>query len=186
MTGWTLLVIAVGLGMDAFAVAVATGVKLCRVTWRQAGRMALAFGGFQFAMPVLGWLGGQTLTGVLRALDHWVAFGLLLFVGGRMVWGGLHPGQAGWQAEDPTRGWVLFTLAVATSIDALAVGFGFSLLNLAIWGPALLFGAAAFLMTLVGLFLGCRVGLTFGERMEILGGLLLIGIGVKILLDHLA
>lgn len=186
MPAWTLMVIAVGLGMDAFAVAVATGVKLCRVTWRQAGRMALAFGCFQLIMPLLGWLGGQTLTGVLQAADHWLAFGLLALVGGRMVWGGLHPDQAGWKAEDPTRGWVLLTLAVATSIDALAVGFSFSMLNLSIWGPSLLIGVTAFAMTLLGLFIGCRVGLAFGERMEILGGLLLIGIGVKILLDHLA
>jgi manganese efflux pump family protein len=185
MSWLTLLVIAVGLGMDAFAVAVASGVKLCQVTWQQAGRMALAFGCFQFVMPVLGWLGGQALTGVLQAADHWVAFGLLALVGGHMVWGGLHPGQAGWKAEDPTRGWMLLTLAVATSIDALAVGFGFSLLNISIWGPALLIGVVAFIMTLVGLQIGCRVGLTFGERMEILGGLLLIGIGIKIVFDHL-
>ncbi|MEW6515469.1 MAG: manganese efflux pump MntP family protein [candidate division FCPU426 bacterium] len=185
MSWIALLLVAVGLGMDAFAVAVATGVKLCRVNWRQAGRMSLAFGFFQFAMTAAGWLGGRTLSGFLHAVDHWVAFTLLAVVGGRMVWGGWHPEQAGWRAEDPTRGWLLLTLALATSVDALAVGFGFSLLQIPIWGAAGLIGVVALLMTLVGLHIGCRVGLTFGQRMEILGGLLLIGIGIKILVDHL-
>lgn len=181
----TLLGIAIGLGMDAFAVSVAAGVKLCRVSPAQMTRMALAFGFFQFIMPVFGWLAGRTVVTVLQAIDHWVAFGLLAVVGGHMIWGGLNPKQKGLGDRDPTRGWLLFTLTVATSIDALAVGLGFSVLQVSIWLPALIIGLMAAAMTVLGLQIGCRVGLVFGKRMEILGGLILIIIGLNILRQHL-
>lgn len=180
-----LLAIAVGLGMDAFAVSVATGVKLCRVSPAQTIRMALAFGFFQLLMPVIGWLAGRSVVSTLQAVDHWVAFSLLAVVGGHMIWGGLRQDEKGMWQKDPTRGWLLLALAIATSIDALAVGLGFSVLQVAIWLPALIIGLVAAGMTVLGLQIGCRVGLAFGQRMEILGGIILIIIGLNILRQHL-
>ena len=185
MTKWTLLVIAVGLGMDAFAVAVAAGVKLCRVTWRQAGRMALAFGGFQFAMPLLGWLGGQTVTGVLRAMDHWVAFGLLVIIGVKMMIEAWRGDTEKVSDRNPADSRILLVLAIATSLDALAVGLSLCVLDQPIVAPSLVIGLVTFCLCYAGVYVGRRFGHIFERKAELLGGLILVGIGVKILFDHI-
>lgn len=170
--------------MDALAVSVAVGVKLCQVNWRQVVRMAGAFGFFQFGMPLIGWLAGMTVADKIHSWDHWVAFGLLTGVGMHMIWSGWKGKENRWAAGDPTRGLLLLSLAVATSIDALAVGVGFSFLQAKIWMTAALIGLVAATMTAMGIKVGCRLGLVFGKRMEISGGVILVVMGVKFLLEH--
>jgi putative Mn2+ efflux pump MntP len=182
----TLLGISVGLAMDAFAVAIATGIVLGKVSGRQTFRLAFHFGLFQFLMPVIGYLAGMTVERWIKSYDHWLAFALLGIIGGKMVyegmWGGEEEGNGG---KDPTRGMSLVMLSVATSIDALAVGVSLGVLHSeAIVYPGIVIGIVACTFTAAGLHLGKRLGTVFGKRMEVAGGLVLIGIGVKILFDH--
>jgi putative Mn2+ efflux pump MntP len=180
-----LLAIAVGLAMDAFAVSIAAGIRLGCVTGRQTFRMAFHFGFFQFMMPILGWFAGTAAERFTGAFDHWVAMGLLSYIGVKMIMEAMrHTEKDTAPTRDPTRGATLLGLAVATSIDAFAVGFSLGMLNLGIWLPSILIGIVAAAFTTVGIKLGCRIGLMFSRRMEIVGGVILIGIGVKILLDH--
>jgi putative Mn2+ efflux pump MntP len=183
----TLLGIAVGLAMDAFAVAIATGIVLGQVSGRQTFRLAFHFGLFQFLMPVIGYLAGMTVERWIREYDHWLAFALLGFIGGKMVYEGMRGGEEeGNGGKDPTRGMSLVMLSVATSIDALAVGVSLGVLHSeAIIYPGIVIGIVACTFTAAGLHLGKRLGTVFGKRMEVAGGLVLIGIGGKILFDHL-
>ncbi len=178
-----LLLIAVGLAMDAFAVSTACGVQIAVVRYGHVLRVALAFGFFQFMMPVIGWFAGSTFSGWLEAVDHWVAFGLLTVIGVRMIWESFREEET--PDRDPTRGWHLLVLAVATSIDALAVGLGLAFLGVSIWIPSLVIGIVAAILSAVGALFGCRLGRRFGVWAERAGGLVLIGIGVKILIEHL-
>jgi putative Mn2+ efflux pump MntP len=182
----TLLGIAVALAMDAFAVALGTGMKLTTLTGRHLFRLGFHFGLFQALMPVLGWLAGQTVQQRIAAWDHWIAFGLLAFVGGHMLKEAFAAPDEKATTSDPTRGMSLIMLSVATSIDALAVGFSLSVLGVSIWTPALVIGLVAGALTVAGMLLGRRAGDHWGPRVEIVGGLVLIGIGVKILVEHLA
>jgi putative Mn2+ efflux pump MntP len=184
--GWlSLLALAVALAMDAFAVAIVTGLRLQPMTRRHVFRLAFHFGLFQALMPTIGWLAGSAVHRYVSAVDHWIAFTLLAFVGARMVWGALHY-QAGEQStNDPTAGWSLLFLSVATSIDALAVGLSLAVIGAAIVVPALVIGLVAAAFTATGMVLGQRIGALWGKRVEILGGFILIGIGVKIVIDHL-
>jgi manganese efflux pump family protein len=179
-----LLLIALGLAMDAFAVSTACGVQIAAVRYGFVLRLALAFGFFQFAMPVIGWFLGSTFSGVVQTVDHWVAFGLLALIGGRMMWESFRDDSA--PARDPTRGWNLLILAVATSIDALAVGLSFAFLDVSIWFPAVVIGIVAAILSAVGALFGCRLGHRFGVWAERAGALVLIGIGVRILVQHLS
>ena len=181
----TLLGIAVGLAMDAFAVSIGIGLGPRRVDARTTVRLAWHFGFFQFLMPILGWLAGLSLERWISGVDHWVAFGLLAAIGGKMIYEALYGDEEKRAEKDPTRGASLVVLSVATSIDALAVGLSLALLGVQIWYPALIIGVVAFAFTAVGLHIGRRFGTLLGKRMEIVGGLILIGIGVKILVDHL-
>lgn len=147
-------------------------------------RLALAFGVFQMCMPLLGWLAGQTVVQLIAGYDHWVAFALLLFVGGRMIWEFIE-GKSGSQAGDISKWGTLVTLAVATSIDALAVGLSFALLKLNILISAVIIGMVAFAVTAFSFWLGSRVSLLLGRWAQLVGGLILIGIGVRILLTHM-
>jgi putative Mn2+ efflux pump MntP len=171
--------------MDAFAVAVATGLALEQITGRHRFRLGFHFGLFQFLMPVLGWLAGREVAGHIQAFDHWVALGLLSYVGGKMIWesfgshGGHRPPHA-----DPTRGWSLVTLSVATSLDALAVGFSMATLGVSVWIPSVVIGLVAGAMTVFGMSFGRRLGAGCGRWAEVAGGLVLLAIGVKILLAH--
>ena len=180
-----ILGIAVGLAMDAFAVSLGIGLKQCRVDTRTTVRLAWHFGLFQFFMPILGWLAGLTFARWITGVDHWIAFGLLAAIGGKMIYEALWGDEEKRAETDATRGSSLVVLSVATSIDALAVGLSLALLGVQIWYPAVVIGIVAFAFTAVGLHLGRRFGALFGRRMEIVGGLILIGIGVKILVDHL-
>ena len=257
---FVILAIAVGLALDAFAVAVARSVSLGRVTGRQVFRFAFHFGLFQAVMPLIGWLAGRSVQQYVGAWDHWLAFGLLAFIGGKAVVDALKAksappavnessGQAAaddcasdvgrvapasdvgrvapgppqrrrrvriWppfvsvappvaglrraggdppyipeaKRPDPTRGLTLLMLSVATSIDALAVGLSLGVLEVAIWYPALIIGVVTAALTALGMLIGSRLshslGARFGRWTELVGGLVLIAIGVKILVEHIA
>ncbi len=182
----SLLAIAVALAMDAFAVSVAAGLTLDRVTPRRTFRLAFHFGLFQALMPILGWAGGLTVRSLIEGWDHWVAFALLSLVGGRMLWEAWSDGGDEEERRDPTRGWTLVVLSVATSIDALAVGLSLALLGESIWVPALVIGLVAFGFTATGLHLGRWVGglSRLARGANALGGLVLLAIGLRILWDH--
>lgn len=183
MDFFSLIGIALALAMDAFAVALAAGALLYPVSGRQQFRLGFHFGLFQALMPVLGWLAGITIQQAIRDYDHWIAFVLLGFVGGKMIYEAFKDEEER-DPKDPTRGLTMVMLSVATSIDALAVGLSLAMLAIDIWLPALIIGLVAGLMTLIGMHLGGRIGSFWGQRVEIVGGLVLIGIGVKILLEH--
>ncbi len=180
----TLFGIAVALAMDAFAVALAAGLTLPELTGRHLFRFGFHFGLFQALMPVLGWLAGVNLREYIESFDHWLAFGLLTLVGGKMLWEALQEEDDTPKLEDPTRGWSLVMLSVATSIDALAVGLSLAVLGVTIWTPALIIGLTAGALTLCGMLLGQRLGRAWGTKVETFGGLVLIAIGLKILLEH--
>jgi putative Mn2+ efflux pump MntP len=183
----TLLGVAVGLALDATAAAMGAAVLLGPLTPRQLFRLAWHFGLFQALMPVLGWAAGTTVEVHIRAWDHWVAFGLLSFVGGRAIWDALRPSEpdaSSSASPDPSRGLTLVLLSIATSIDALAVGLGFAALGVSIWYPAAVIGVVTGAMTVVGATVGARAGARSGRGLQIIGGAILIVIGIKILIEH--
>ena len=185
MDAFSLLALAIALAMDAFAVALAAGTVICPLSFRPCFRLSFHFGLFQALMPILGWLGGYSLRGFVAAWSHWIAFFLLAGIGIHMVVEALKPAEEKKQT-DPSKGFTMVALSVATSLDALAVGLSLAILNVSIWIPALAIGLVAALATLFGLFLGNRAGGTaWGSRFDIGGGILLICIGVKILLSSL-
>ena len=151
----------------------------------QVARVATSFGFFQFLMPVLGWLTGQLVVNAIASYDHWYAFPLLAFVGGKMLWESLHKTDDHEKSADISKGLTLLLLSVATSIDALAIGFSFAFLNLNIILSSLTIGIVASLVTVVGFYLGRLAGKSLGKRAEMAGGLILIAIGFRILLTHL-
>jgi manganese efflux pump family protein len=178
--------IAVALAMDCFAVSLGMGAGTKGLSMRQALRMALFFGGFQFFMPVLGWLAGARLLAIIRDFDHWVAFGLLAVVGGHMIYESFELSEEEKEDRpDPTRGARLLVLSVATSIDSLGVGLSLGVIETSILYPAAVIGLTSFVMTIAGAKLGPVVGKMAGKRAELIGGLILIAIGIKILVEHL-
>jgi len=183
---FTILLIALALAVDAFAVALASGVSLCLVSRRQTFRLAFHFGLFQAMMNIIGWAAGLTVRTLLENIDHWLAFTLLALVAVKMIKDSIAGREEEAKKIDPTRGYTLVMLSVATSIDSLAVGLSFSVLNISIWLPAAIIGIVATLMTIVGLRLGCLLGAAsrIGARAEIAGGLVLLGIGINILHQH--
>jgi len=184
MDAVTLIGLALALAMDAFAVALGTGTVLARLTGRHLFRLGFHFGLFQALMPVIGWLAGQSVIQWVEAWDHWIAFGLLGLIGGRMIFEACSDGEKPGD-RDPTRGMSLIMLSIATSIDALAVGFSLSVIGVSIWMPALVIGLVAGTLTVAGMLLGDRIGSRWGSLVEILGGLVLIAIGIKVLAEHL-
>jgi putative Mn2+ efflux pump MntP len=183
MSWFVLIGVAVGLAMDAFATAIAVSVSLRSLDRRQIFRLAFHFGLFQALMPVVGWMAGSVITDRVADWDHWIAFALLAFVGGRAILkGGDEPDDDG--AFDPTRGLSLVVLSIATSLDALAVGLSFGALGVRIWVPSLVIGLTAGFLTVIGMVLGHRVGRRFGRKAEIVGGVVLVAIGVWIVVDH--
>lgn len=181
-----LISLAVALAMDAFAVAVAVGIRLKKVNPRQMFRLSWHFGLFQAMMPVIGWFLGVKVRSFVESFDHWIAFGLLAFVGGKMLWEAFENDAETEAAHDPTRSVSLVILSVATSIDALAVGFSMSVLHVAIAFPALIIGLTASFFTLVGMQLGSRFASSsrLSSWAEIMGGVVLLAIGVHILWEH--
>jgi putative Mn2+ efflux pump MntP len=172
--------------MDAFAVAIVAGLTLRPMTCRHVVRMASSFGVFQALMPLLGWLAGNAVHQHIAAADHWIAFALLGFVGGKMIWGAAAGENHAAMSSDPTSGGTLLVLSVATSIDALAVGLSLAMIGSPIAFPAAVIGIVAAVFTATGMLLGRRIGAFWGRRVEALGGLILLGIGLKILVEHLA
>ena len=180
-----ILGLAVGLSMDAFAVAAAAGLALPRVTKRHVLRLALHFGLFQFLMPIVGWLAGRTVSAYIDAWDHWVAFALLVLVGAKMLWDAFFRDDKKVVA-DPTRGLMVIVLSIATSIDALAVGLSMAFLEVSIWAPAVIIGVVAAILTMVGIQFGNRLAAKWRRWAEAAGGVVLLLIAFRILAAHLA
>lgn len=183
-----IFLIGIGLSMDAFAVSVCKGLGMHRVNYAHALIIALFFGVFQGLMPVIGWLVGSAFATYVTAVDHWIAFALLAFVGGKMLWDAFHDEDEEEDDETATQRLdlrELFMLAIATSIDALAVGISFSFLQIDIVAAALVIGCTTFVLSLVGVVVGNRFGARFERSSQIAGGIVLIAIGLKILLEHL-
>jgi putative Mn2+ efflux pump MntP len=176
--------IAVGLSMDSVAVSLCAGASGYTNQLRPAFRIAFHFGFFQGAMPLAGWLAGSTIAPFISEFDHWLAFFLLAFVAVRMFRSGLSD-EAPDPSCDPSRGPTLIMLSIATSIDAMAVGFSLALLAAPILLPCLVIGIVTFCLSLSAARLGGRLSLRFGKRMEFAGGVVLLIIGLRILLTHL-
>lgn len=176
--------IALSMAMDAFAVCLGAGTSAQTSGPRPTFRLSFHFGLFQFIMPVIGWLAGTTIVHYIADYDHWVAFGLLAFVGMRMIRSGFDGGNEA-HRNDPSRGWTLVLLSIAVSIDALAIGLSLALIGVTIWYPAVVIGMVTGLVSWLGLRLGNVLGGKFGKRMEIAGGIVLISIGVRIVVSHL-
>jgi putative Mn2+ efflux pump MntP len=186
MNLFLVLPVALALAMDAFAVAVGLSVAPKGLNKIQTFRLAFFFGLFQFMMPLIGWTAAQSFLRYIQQVDHWVAFGLLCLVGGKMVLSSFQYERARSKASnDPSKGLTLVMLSVATSIDAFAVGLSFAALEEGILYPSFIIGVVAFLLTLAGTRLGPLAGKLVSKGAEFLGGLILILIGIKILAEHL-
>ena len=179
----TILLIAAALAMDAFAVSISSGIIIPKLRKRYAFKIAFFFGFFQALMPCLGWLAGIGLRDFIQAIDHYVAFGLLGFIGIKMIYESLKKHNPEKQI-DPLHLGVLMMLSVATSIDALAVGLSFAFLSVKILKPAVIIGVVTFIISFTGVFFGDRLGNFFKNKVQIVGGLILIGIGIKIFAEH--
>ena len=182
----SVFLIAVSLALDAFAVSVSCGISVPGFGPRQAVKMGAWFGAFQFLMPLLGFLLGTGISGYIQAIDHFVAFGLLALIGGQMIRGALKKGCGDEEAApSDLSAKRLCLLAIATSIDALAVGVSMAFMNVDILFSAVVIGVVAFGLSVFGGLAGRRLGCLFQKRAELLGGCVLVGIGLKILLEHL-
>jgi putative Mn2+ efflux pump MntP len=179
-----ILMLAVGLAADAFAVSVAEGVAIHKVTRSHVLRVSIYFGAFQALMPIIGWLAGSSLADLIQPVDHWVAFGLLGFLGGKMIADSLTGFETG-EVRQPSRGARLLVLAIATSLDALAVGVTLGILHSNIWAPAVIIGVVTGVLCAIGMDMGDRIGSRLGRRAELAGGVILVGIGLKILVEQL-
>ena len=183
-----IFLIGIGLSMDAFAVSVCKGLGMHRVNYAHALVIALFFGVFQGLMPVIGWLVGSAFAVYVTAVDHWIAFALLALVGGKMLWDAFHDEDAEEDDETSTQKLdlrELFMLAIATSIDALAVGISFAFLQVDIIPAVSFIGTVTFFLSVVGVKIGNVFGAKYKSGAELVGGLILVAMGVKILLEHL-
>lgn len=179
-----IMIISVGLAMDAFAVSIGSGTLSSMRDMRSKLRLAFHFGLFQFLMPVIGWFLGNTVQSYVEKYDHWIAFALLFYVGAKMIYESI--GNDNGTRQNPSKGKNLIILSVATSIDALAVGFTLAMLSVNIWYPCIVIGIVTALLSITGIQLGEKLGVRFGKKMELIGGLVLIGIGLKILIEHIS
>lgn len=180
----TILFIAVGLAMDAFAISVTKGIVMKSIKVSNSLMIAIFFGSFQAIMPVIGWFAGLSFKTFISKFDHWIAFGLLVTIGIKMIY------EAGKIKESEKSVsnlsiFVLFMLSIATSIDALAVGLSFAFLDISIITPAIVIGFITFILSFLGVFIGNRFGHLFEKKIEVVGGTILIAIGAKILFNHL-
>ncbi len=180
----SIFIIAVGLSADCFAVAFSGCIAMKSVSKKQIIVASLSFGIFQALMPLLGWLAGQTVVDYIADYDHWLAFALLAFIGGKMVWESFRKEDEACKT-DITKWKTLITLSIATSIDALAVGLTFAFLEVNIAMACGVIGITAFVISILGFILGRKAGKVLGRRAELIGGLVLIAIGLRILLSHL-
>jgi len=179
-----IVAIAVGLAMDAFAVSVGAATSGFISDKRAVFRLSFHFGLFQFMMPVIGWTVGIGVASLIHAADHWIAFGLLSIIGGRMIYSGIRP-EAESYRTNPSKGWSLVMLSLATSIDALAVGLSLAMLQVNILYPSVCVGVITAGLSIVGIRLGHKSGQRYGTKVEIIGGVLLFLIGLRILIEHL-
>lgn len=180
----SIIFIGIGLSMDAFAVSISNGIQTRnKPVMSTAFKLGIFFGGFQMLMPILGWFAGTTVRDLIAGFDHWIAFGLLAFVGGKMIFESFNKEEEK-VAESLTIP-TLFLLAIATSIDAFAVGLSLSFLKTTIFIPAIIIGLITFTISFTGVFVGNKIGHFFENKAELVGGIVLIGIGIKILLEHL-
>ncbi len=182
---FTILLIGLGLSMDAFSVSVTDGIVLKNPKPYESAKIALFFGGFQFLMPCLGYLLASSFSKYITAFDHWIAFALLAFIGGKMLFEALGEKDEDREIKNPLSSSTLFILAIATSIDALAVGVTFATMAVSVLFASAIIGVMTFTISFAGVFIGSRFGNLLGSKAEIAGGLVLIFIGVKILVEHL-
>jgi putative Mn2+ efflux pump MntP len=180
----SILLTALGLSADCFAVALGSGTTSKSLSRIQVVRVSFFFGFFQAIMSFIGWVVGRVVVDYIEHFDHWVAFTLLAFVGGKMLWEVFHSKEEE-KKIDISHGWMLLMLSLATSLDALAIGLSFAFLDVNIWLASPVIGITAFIVSIIGFLLGKKVGKVFGKRAEAIGGLILIGIGIRILLTHL-
>ncbi len=184
MNFWDILLIGVGLAMDAFAVSVCKGLSMPRRSISKSLIIAGWFAVFQMVMPLAGYLIGVQFSGVVASVDHWIAFVLLTLIGGNMIRESFHPEED--QANDDVSPKVMLPLAVATSIDALATGVTFAFLSVNLWTAVLIIGGVTFAICIAGVLLGRMLGSRLERRAKLLGGVVLILIGLKILIEHLS
>jgi len=180
-----ILLISVGLAMDAFAVSICAGTNELTRGKRPTFRLSFHFGLFQFMMPVIGWLLGSGVYKYIEVFDHWIALGLLSLVGVKMIKSGFDK-NSDLKSGDMSKGMNLIILSFATSIDALAIGISFAMLQTEIWFPSIIIGIVTATLSVIGVQLGNKLGKKFGKKMEILGGIILILIGIRILVEHIA
>ena len=182
----SILLLAIGLAMDATAVAAARGLAAPQAPWSDALRLALLFGAFQAGMPLLGWMAGARIGPWIAAWDHWIAFALLAGIGGKMLWEAFRGDEEASPEGGSFRLRALLLLAVATSIDALAVGVTLPLLRAPLLLTIVTIGVTTTLLSLAGVYAGRRFGARLGRHLDAFGGLVLIGIGARILVQHLS
>lgn len=184
------LLVGVGLSMDAFAVSVCKGLASKRINWLRAFAIALSFGSFQALMPLIGWALGEAVQSFIEPIDHWVAFILLAAIGLKMLWDAFHEDAEDEQKSSDEQTWASFfieliLLSIATSIDALVAGISFSMANISIVWAVCVIGITTFILSLIGFVIGNKFGATFKKPATILGGVALILLGVKVLVEHL-
>ena len=180
----TILAIAIGLSFDTFAVSLSYGVVRSSIIFRQALKVAALFGLFQGGLTVAGYFLGSIVSEALKTLHHWIAMGLLLFLGLKMIYEGSRR-KIAYRPDDYSGTLVLFTIALGTSIDAFAIGISFALLDVRIWSSGILIGVVTFLASMTAIRIGKSAGERLGNKVELIGGLILIGIGLKILLENI-
>jgi manganese efflux pump family protein len=178
----TIILIAIGLSFDTFAVSISSGVILPRITFREGIRIAVVLALFQALMPLIGWSAGKGIVSYAKDFDHWIAFILLTGLGAKMIYESF--GKDEEKRVNPLDLKVRISMAIATSIDALIVGFSFAFLEYRILLSTFVIGSVTFIVSMLGLLFGKKVGARLGKQMEIIGGIILIGIGIKILIEH--
>lgn len=184
MSTLEIIIIALGVAMDAFAVSLGKGLALERVVPRHALTAGIWFGGFQALMPIIGYYLGYSFSDVVHSIDHWIAFALLLLIGGNMIREAIWGDQKSHNSDFGVRNMLL--MAVATSIDAMAVGISMAFLGINIWHAAAIIGIITLLLSATGIYLGRSVGSKLGDKAGIIGGIVLIAIGTKIIIEHLS
>lgn len=181
----TIILIAISLSFDTFAVSVSSGLILKKIDFFNATKIAITLAVFQAAMPVIGWLAGSGIKSYAESYDHWIAFGILALLGGKMIYESFKNDPED-RSFNPLDIKVMIGMAIATSIDALIVGFSFALLDYKILISVGIIGSVTYVVAMLGMLFGKKIGVRMGRRMEILGGLMLMLIGLKILIEHLS
>ena len=184
MSHFEILLIAFGVALDAFAVSLSVSCCKFMQNARARFRLAFHFGLFQFLMPIIGWFSGRMVDPLVERYDHWIAFSLLGWIGLKMIHESFKE-EKHEESFDPSRGLNLIVLSIATSIDALAIGISLAVIDINIWYPAVLIGIITATLSLIAILLGNKIGQKFGKKFEIIGGVILIFLGIKILLQHI-